>query len=263
MRYWLLSLLLVSIASAQLPVVPMISNLLSAGVVDPTTCNCLAEWWQFDNAGNGLTTNATITNWIGAYAGYILTNGTSGQRPTNSANGVGFSGANINLTNINYIIIGTNFAVMHVIKMAAHNTGSFGIAPVWGQNGTFFAVGSANAVNTVSYVVARLDGTTVSIDKATGWGDFTHYYDQITVRSNNSNGGPGNYFGSTNGVFSAAGAVNTGQGTAIKFGAVGAVLPSQDGFTTMYLTDVLVWTNILTAAQVTQAHTALQTKRGY
>jgi hypothetical protein len=265
MRYWLLSLLLVSIASAQLPVVPMIS-LLSSGVTDPTTCNCLAEWWQFDNAGNGLTTNDTVTNWIGAYAGYILTNGSSGLRPTNSASGVGVGAANLRLTNIVNINLSTNWTIMHVFKMAAHNTGAAGMAPILGQDNTAFAIGSANAANRADYVAGLTVAQPLDNNANSSIG-FNIYYDQITVRSNDSNGGLGQMYGHTNGVFAAAATVASmglTQGGAQRFGAVGAN-PTWDTFAFIsgFYTDVLIWTNRLTASQITSAHNALKNKRGY
>lgn len=159
---WILSLFLCWSASAQLPVIPYVVPLLSSSLTVTNFAPYVAEAWEFTN--NSVTTNASVTNWIGQIQHIPMTNGASTLRPTNSASGLGFGASEI-LTNIP-INMGSNYVLSVVFQCQSDIKGAGnGGVPLAGSNiisgGVQFVVGLNEVGSTVNFapVWQANDGT--------------------------------------------------------------------------------------------------------
>lgn len=171
--------------SAQLPIIPLY-QILSAGPITPASfMPGLAEYWEFTDPVNVLTTNAAITNWIGRLQGTILTNGAATLRPTNSASGTGWKGTPV-LTN-NPFVIGSNYTISIVFNYGGSFAG--GLTPSLigsnqpaGNNKNFY-IGYIDAGgNKMNLTVANAAGTVITGGGTIPWA--TPMFDLMMTMSN-------------------------------------------------------------------------------
>lgn len=162
----------------------------------------LTEYWEFTSTS--LTTNASVTNWIGALQSTVLTNGASALRPTNSASGVGFTGTQV-LTNKN-LFVGSNWTIAVFYQYTLNNLASAAGSLVgsnnmnadfhnWTIDVTFGGSGKQNW-NWSSGPQAN--GTILG--QANNVAIIGNVADLVLVNSNNANGGVGHSYFWTNGV---------------------------------------------------------------
>lgn len=182
---------------SQLPVVPFTVPVASTGSQSPIPFfPNLAEYWEFTSTS--LTTNAAVSNWIGAIQGIILTNGATTLRPTNSSSGVGFSGTKY-LTNLPFAV-GSNATITMFYQYTGNSLGT-GPGTLWGSNNAANAnahawlqtLESASANQTMN----TYDDSLLITGPSTPIPNF--FEDFVYSPSNNANSG-GATFAWTNGV---------------------------------------------------------------
>jgi len=217
------------------------------GVTKPNAIPGLAYWWVGSDTLTNLGTNVTVTSWKDRIQGSILSNASSANSPTNTANGqLGFDNTPRYLTNAPQFDIGTNWTV--VVFMQQTRNGNNSKYVLWGENGSNFCEvsinqtapnmqmgGSSSAGGTLTY-----DGTFPGVGTN---------FDYAVVQSN-SVAVTGASFAYTNGVFLGAAAKES---TDRYFGIIGSDRngANWEGF----MQEILVYTNLLTPSQIALIHT--------
>lgn len=247
MQRLIFSLILIacSLASAQLPVIPLYQNPSSGTNADVIGVPGLAEWWMFSDL---VTNNMPITNWYGRIQYVIATNGAASLQPTNSANGVMYGQNNGRqfLTNMP-INIGSNWTVVVRAKATREGYSFSSLYPLWGEFGNNWVGGWGDGTSPKATLSWNTHGNSAQSTAQLN-GIIGTYIDHMMVNSNNANGA-GKLYLYTNAVLisSATAEPNVTKFSSMSWnGGLFNVADCYDGL----VEDYLVYTNVLTPAQL-------------
>ncbi len=217
---------------------PSAAPVTTVSYTDPSGANALYAWW----VASDLTANSLVgdTNpWIDRIQGVLLRQATANTYPTNESNGLRFN--DFQWLSNSVVSPGTNSTLSVIIHPTAFTT----------QNGDMcIYTSSANFVNSL--------GVSLSANKFTfytsGYNDFgstvilSNSYDVTLVQSNST------MYCYTNGDFAATISVTPPSDTGYQWRRL-AFDSTADGKFTGWIREVLIWSNNLSSAQVSNVHT--------
>lgn len=238
---------------------PILNQQSNAKVTAGNFMPGLFEYWEFTSPS--LTTNATVTNWIGAVQSTILTNGASTLRPTNSASGVGFGGTGFQILTNLPLNIGSNFTIAVFfqylgtdVNLQNNPMGLVGSNSVNNANFAFYNVSAGAGKYQTAY--GRRNGTRLYSGPAVAEAFVTNQVlDMILCLSNNPTGGQG-IFTWTNGFFVGNSSTSSTDPGDESVCAVGSLTGSADGACSFkgFIQGVYLMTNTATTVTASNIH---------